>query len=234
MCDVVTQPACCVSKRGSTEPVRRWARTCILKFFKETQKPSHLVASGKQAEQGLSQTVVPVPGWVVPASQEPGAGGGPLRVGVRRLTTCDEPACRPLDPGAGPQGAAGPEDGQRGRCQEPGQEAGGPAEGDREPGQVRGGPRARHRGLGPWLRLWAGPSPLCLQGPSHVPSPRSHAFLRGAFRPCPRKLPSACGVRVIAPPWRGSGSPPAPRPRARLFRIPARNKHVSPRHLPGE
>ena len=36
---------------------------------------------------------------------------------------------------------AGPEDGQRGRRQEPGQEAGSPAEGDGEPGQVRGGPR---------------------------------------------------------------------------------------------
>ena len=46
----------------------RWARTCILTFFKETQMPSHLVASGKQAEQALSWTVVPVPGWVVPAS----------------------------------------------------------------------------------------------------------------------------------------------------------------------
>lgn len=176
---MVTQPARCVSKRGSTEPVRRWVRTCILKFFKEMQKPLHLVASGKQAEQGLSQTVVPVTGWVVPAPQESGAGRGPLRVGVGRLTTRDEPACRSLDPGAGPQGAAGPEDGQRGRRQEPGQEAGGPAEGDGEPGQVRGGPCARHWGLGLWLPLWAGPSLLCLQCPSHVPTPPSCAFLGG-------------------------------------------------------
>lgn len=68
---MVTQPGRCVSKRGSTEPVRRRVRTCILKLFKETQKPSHLVASGKQAEQGLSQPVVP-------ESTEPGTGRGPL------------------------------------------------------------------------------------------------------------------------------------------------------------
>lgn len=54
--------------KRSPRPVGRWARTCILTFFKETQMPSHLVASGKQAEQALSWTVVPVPGWVVPAS----------------------------------------------------------------------------------------------------------------------------------------------------------------------
>uniref|UniRef100_A0A8C0DQ54 Ess-2 splicing factor homolog n=1 Tax=Balaenoptera musculus TaxID=9771 RepID=A0A8C0DQ54_BALMU len=39
------------------------------------------------------------------------------------------------DPGAGTQGAAGAEDGQRGCRQEPGQEAGGLAEGDGEPSQ---------------------------------------------------------------------------------------------------
>lgn len=47
-------------------------------------------------------------------------------------------ACYLVDLGAGPQGATGAEDGQRGCRQEPGQEAGSLAESDGESGQVRG------------------------------------------------------------------------------------------------
>lgn len=66
--------------------------------------------------------------------------------------------CGLVDPGAWPQGAAGAEDGQRGRRQEPGQEAGGLEESDGEPGQVRSACPA-----------WVGVSPCsCLAPPPAV------------------------------------------------------------------
>lgn len=70
--DALTQPARCASERGARG---RWG------FGpghapEETQVPSQLLAAGKQAEQALSWTVLPVPGWVVPASREPGPGVG--------------------------------------------------------------------------------------------------------------------------------------------------------------
>lgn len=66
-------------------------------------------------------------------SRTPSSKGGPDSVvGWHRL-----PNTYFVDLGARPQGAAGVEDGQRSRCQEPGQEAGGLAKSDGEPGQVR-------------------------------------------------------------------------------------------------
>uniref|UniRef100_A0A8C0AFN5 Ess-2 splicing factor homolog n=1 Tax=Bos mutus grunniens TaxID=30521 RepID=A0A8C0AFN5_BOSMU len=167
------------------EQLLKKPRQVVHKNTRFLRDPFSQALSRSQLQQAAALNAQHKQGKVGPDGKELIPHESP-RVGGFGFVATPSPA---PDPGARPQGAAGPEDGQRGRRQEPGQEAGGPAESDGEPGQPHPqGPEPCHV---------PGPAAPGEQDGQQVHGPSSTGQLHPV--PRPRQPPQDPGQRAPDP-----------------------------------